>query len=107
MKLQTCFFKNGRQRPFRFPYQSIGAFAAAAELQCALPDRLQNGEFLLDRGRDRGVRKTTHDLAALEPKAELVNGPIASSFRLHKTLKFERSTLLVRQPQGRQCGKLD
>jgi hypothetical protein len=95
MKLQTCCFNDGRQRPLRFPYQSIGAFAATTNLQYALPDRLQTGEFLLNRGRGRGVGKATDDLAALDPKAELVDGPVASLFGLHKTLSLERFTVLV------------
>jgi hypothetical protein len=107
MKLQTCCFNYGRQRPLRFPNQSIGPFAAAAELQCALSDRLEMGEFLLDRGRGRGVGKATHDLPALDTIAELEDGPLASFFRLYKTLTLERRTVVVRQRQGRQRGKLD
>jgi hypothetical protein len=107
MKLQTCCFNDGRQRPLRFPYQPIGAFAATTNLQYALPDRLQTGEFLLNRGRGRGIGKATDDLPAMDPIAELVDGPVVSLFRLHKTLTFERRTVFIRQPQGRQCGKLD
>jgi hypothetical protein len=90
MKLQTCCFNDGRQRPVRFPYQSISVFAVAVELQYAPPKCLETGEFLLDLGRCRGVRKATHNLSAIDSVAELVDGPVLSLFRLHKTLTLER-----------------
>jgi hypothetical protein len=47
------------------------------------------------------------DLPAMDSIAELVDSPLAPMFCLHKPLTLEGRTVLVRQRQGRQCGKLN
>jgi hypothetical protein len=61
---------------------------------------MKTSEFLLDGRRGGRIREATDNLPAMDPIPELVDGPLAPEFCLHKPLTLEGRTVLVRQRQG-------